>query len=307
MLTSFFGKSNPLNFLILGIFIFFGYTAAVLKADELEMSIETILTQLALVSICIFAMLLVDFIIRKNALTKSNTYGILLFSSFLMMIPGIYSKTNLLLANIFLLLALRRILSLRSGLHNEKKILDAAFWISLASFFYFHSLLFLIVLYIAIFKSKHTNYKHLLIPVLGFLAVFILFTTYNFLLYDSFDWFYNWSPSVSIDFSIYKGQDLVVPASVLFTFVLLFGGARLLRFATIPKKEKPNKFLMFIVALITLSIVIISPQKTGMEFLFMATPIAIISSNFIENNAKVWINEVTLWLMVLVPIFLWIA
>ena len=76
---------------------------------------------------------------------------------------------------------------------------------------------------------------------------------------------------------------------------------------SISKKEKPNYVLMFIVALTTLGIMIISPQKTGMEFLFVATPIAIISSNFIENNANAWINEVVLWLIVLVPIILLIS
>src|SRR5690606_938375 len=196
MLTSFFGKSIPLNYLILGVFIVAGYLLGAISGSLVVITPYLLFVHSAFIILSVLIMLLLDFIIRKNHLTKTNTFAILFFTCFLVMLPVIFLERNLLLANFFLLLSLRRIMSLRSDRNSSKKILDASIWASVASLFHFWGLLFFVPLWIAIIQKPNSNHKQMLIPFIGFLAVFILNTTYHLLVNDSFSWFFNWKRSI---------------------------------------------------------------------------------------------------------------
>jgi hypothetical protein len=80
-----------------------------------------------------------NFIISKNKLTLDNLYGLLIGVILLGTFYESLFSTNLLLSNIFLLLAFRKIYSLSSNLNTKIKLFDAAFWIGIASLIYFWS------------------------------------------------------------------------------------------------------------------------------------------------------------------------
>src|SRR5690606_21793740 len=122
--------------------------------------------------------------------------SIFLYSCFTLMFPMIFLNSEILFAQIFLLLAIRRTVSLRKDTNSEKKILDAAIWITVASLFYFWSLLFFIPLWMGVARKPNLTYKQMLVPIVGFMAVFILYTAYQLLIHDSFSWFFNWKNPV---------------------------------------------------------------------------------------------------------------
>lgn len=311
MLTSFFGKSNPINYLILGVFIFAGYLLKVFVEGEMAISPLSIAINGVFIVLSVLSMLLLDFIIRKNHLTKTNTFAILFFTCFLVMLPVIFLERNLLLANFFLLLSLRRIMSLRSDRNSSKKILDASIWASVASLFHFWGLLFFVPLWIAIIQKPNSNHKQMLIPFIGFLAVFILNTTYHLLVNDSFSWFFNWKRSISFDFSVYNSASILFPVTVIFAFYIWAGIYRILKLSAVPLKEKPNYLLLLYVSISSLFIALTTPEKTGAEILFLLPPISIIAANYIENfeteryaerdAAEFWFKEILLWLVVVLP------
>jgi len=301
MLTSFFGKSNPINYLLLAILIFGAYVFKVFVAEN-TFVLWMVLEQLILGLIIIFSMFLLDFIIRKNNLSKNNTYGIFLFTCFLIACPAIFFNGNIILANTLLLMALRRILSFRTDKNMEKKILDAALWIALASFFYFWSLLFFFVLYFALIKNSNTNHKQLLIPIVGFSGVFVLAATYHFLTAHSFDWFFSWKTAIGKDFSVYNFRGVLLPTAIIFTFLIWTGFAGFFKLGTMSKKEKPNAIILLLTVITMVIIGLTSEQKSGAEVFFILGPLVIIIANYIENIEEFWFKEVLLWLALLLPI-----
>ena len=165
MLTSFFGKSKPINYILLSIAIIVGYFSKLLTGQELWLGagfFTTIGTRGVVVFLMVFAVLLLDFIIRKNTVTKNNTFAILLFVLFVLLVPEVYKSPTLILANIFVLLATRRILSLTTEKNTVKKIFDATMYITFASFCYGWSLLFFLVLYPRL--SITSECRHLSLP-----------------------------------------------------------------------------------------------------------------------------------------------
>jgi hypothetical protein len=202
-------------------------------------------------------------------------------------------------------------MSLRSDKNSSKKILDASFWITIASLFYFWSLLFFIPLWIAIIQKPNSNYKQMLIPFTGFAAVLIINTAYQLLINDSFAWFFNWMEPVSFDFSKYNSPSVLVPATVILAFYIWTGVYRTLRLSAVSIKEKSNYLLMLYVSLISLLTALMGPEKTGAEILFVLAPISIIAANYIEgfetdryvekDITEFWFKEIMLWLVVVLP------
>jgi hypothetical protein len=251
-------------------------------------------------------MLLLDFIIRKNKLTKNNTFGILLFSCFLLAIPTIFLSKHFLAATLFLSLALRRILSFRSEKDIEKKTLDASIWITFGSFFYFWSLLFFLILYFALLLRRDINYKQLLIPIVGFAVMFILAICYYLLVLDSFTWLLEWRLTTSFDFSAYNQISVLLPITVIVALLVWSGIARLGNVASLQKKDRPNAIVILVSAVVSLIIALVSPEKTGAEAIFIFVPLVIIVTNYIEIKNEFWFKEVLLWLVVLLPIIVFI-
>lgn len=227
------------------------------------------------------------------------------------MLPVIFLQHKILLANAFLILALRRIMSLRSDTNSSKKILDASLWITLASLFYFWSLLFFIPLWIAIIQKPNSNYKQMIIPITGFMAVLIINTAYQFFVYDSFAWFFDWKKPISLDFSKYNSAAILVPVTVILGFYIWTSMYRVLRFSSVSLKEKSNYFLLLYVSITSLLVAILGPEKTGAEILFILAPVSIIAANYIENFGtdryvekditEFWFKEIMLWMVVILP------
>ena len=302
MLTSFFGKSNPINYLILAVLIFVGYFISIFKLEKNALEWSSVIENIGFAIVSVFLMLLLDFIIRKNHLTKNNTFGILLFSCFLIALPAIFLSQQMMIATLFLFLALRRILSFRSQKNITKKILDASIWITIATFFYFWSLLFFLLLYFAMLRKQDTNFKQMLIPIVGFTVMFILAICYYLLVSDSLNWLSEWRLDPSFDFSAYNSINVLVPITVVVAFLIWAGIARFFNLAYLQKKDRSNAIIILFSGVVSLIIALASPEKTGAEAIFIFGPLAIVMTNYIENSKEFWFKEVLLWLAFLLPI-----
>lgn len=312
MLTSFFGKSKPVNFLILGIVILVGYFFGTVY-DTLEtVSLLSILQHLGWVALCIFLMLLLDFIIRKNKLTRVNTFAVYFFSWFLVLIPSIFLAGDILIANLLSLLALRRIISLRTERNLEKKILDASLYLTIASLFHFWILLYFGILWLGIIRSPSTRFRHMLIPIVGFLVGVFLITTFYVLSEDSFSWFFNWFQMPSFDFSAYNELQLLVVASLLIALLLWTIPHRMFTLGSLPKVERPTALFIISTAVFAVATALASTSKTGAELLFVCIPAAVLFANYIAHEnpkhtqkrdvARFWFKEILLWSLIILPV-----
>jgi len=302
MLTSFFGKSTPLNFVLLGSYIFVICLLHFVLDAEVVFSLVNLGKFAALVALLIFSVLLLDFTIRKNGLTLLNTYAIFIFSCAVGILCGFIKEPNLVIANVFLLLALRRMFSLQAPKNSERKILDASIWILLASAFYFWSILLFLGLYVAITLKPQKTIRYYLVPFVAIIGVFLIATAYHFLIEQSFGWFVNWLGDTSFDFTNYAQTKMLVFISFVATLLVWTLITKIKAITSGAKKSRPNNILEIYVLVALLSVVLFSAEKTGEEFLLFLAPSAIIISGYIEKKSEVWFKEILLWVFVLLPI-----
>ncbi len=302
MLTSFFGKSKPVNFIIVSIYIIIGWFLRTLIDIEYITVASFFQTQTVLLLIILFSVFLLNFIIRKNKLTENNTYTILFFACFIMLFSELFFQSNIIISNVLLLLAFRRFMSLNSGINIEKKILDASIWITIATLFYFWCILFFIVLLVAVFQLRLKNYKLILIPFVGFSSVIIIITTIKLVLNNSFLWFLEMDTSLNLDFLKYDSLLLIIPISFLILLLILTLIQKLINFSEIRLKDKSNSFLLILMLIISAIVVLFIPNKNGAEFLYLMAPLAIFTTNFMEKTTLFWVKELFLWIVVVFPL-----
>lgn len=302
MLTSFFSKSKPLNLsLIILLMCGFYLSATIFAAENLEFS--QILENIAVLLALIFNVLVLNFIAKKNELTKRSAYKTLLFTIFCVSFFKLLENGPVIVANLFVLLALRRIISLRSRKFIQKKIFDATFWVSIATLYYFWAGLFFIVIFFAIL-SFAAYFKNWLVPFVAFLAVLSLTTCFHLLVYDHFYTFSDWFQVSDFDFSEYGTIRLLVPLSILlalllWTLIIYFSAVQK---ASVTRRPVLNMILLSLV--VAGAVAVFAPTKNGSELIFFFVPFSIIASNYFEGKKEKLFKEIILAVLIIMPFVL---
>ena len=303
MLTNFFSNSKPFHFILISLLLFVGYTFYNFQFSSFENDFIRLIQLTFKFGLYIILMLIFGFVIKKNNLTQINSYALFIFICLLLLTPNVFQNSKLILSTVFILLALRRILSFNSKKNIQKKILDASLWIGIATLFYFWSILFLLVLYAALIQLASKNFKLFLIPIIGMFVVFIICTIYFLYLDNNMYWYKDYKNFTSFDFSSFKLLKNFFSLFVIFSMTVISLVFKFLNFTKTPLRKK-SKYWIIIFTLITgIIIVILTAQKNGIELIFTIAPISILFSNFIEALQRKWVSEVMLWFILIAPIF----
>lgn len=305
MLTSFFSKSKPVNGVLVAVFMGIFFVIANFQDWFLDFQGLEFFEKLLVLLVYVLSVYVLNFIARKNELTRRSAYKILFFALFSTSFFSLLQNTQVIFANFFILLALRRIISLRSKKIMQKKIFDATFWICIASLFYFWSILFLVVIYAGIFNYL-PRFKNWLIPWVAILSVGVLTVTFHLVAYENVYGFPEWFQSANFDFSNYQDLRLLIPISVILALLIWTLGnfLKMIQKASISFRPSLNLVLLSLFSAVALAI--LAPTKNGSELIFLFVPLSIVASTYFDRKKdkdKVF-KEVLLVILILMPLLL---
>lgn len=304
MLTSFFGKSKPVNFitiiLLMAIFFFWANLQELIS----QFSLAKFAAEFSVLIAFLLSVSILNFISKKNELTKRSAYKIVIFAVCAVSFPAILHDNQVIISNLCILLALRRIISLKSYKEIQQKIFDATFWICIASLFYFWSILFLIVVYSGILLYAANYFKNWLIPPVAIMAVLALVTSFHIVAYDEFYSFSTWYQESSFQFEHYRNPALLIPLSIILALTLwtLFPYFGLMQKSSI--NARPTYSLVLMTLIVAVAVAIFAPTKNGSELLFFFVPFSIIASNYFERKKERVFKEILLAALILMPFLL---
>lgn len=303
MLTSFFSNSRPINFIIVAVYILIFYLFANLSL-LFSAPFWTILQEVGMLLILVLTVFMLNFISGRNELTGRNAYKSILFAGFLCMFPAALQNNDVILANLFLLLSLRRVLSLRSQRETVKKIFDASFWIGVASLFYFWSILFLFVVFFGVLVHVGHRFKNWLVPAIALLALLSVVTCVDLLLTDSFYTLADWTQATKFDFQGYRQPGLLIPAAFLFALTLWSSFFYVLIIQKVSANAKSSLFIILLCAGVALTVAVLAPTKNGSELMFFFAPLAIVVTNYFQNMNDKWFKEILFLSIIFLPVLL---
>lgn len=297
MLTNLFSKSRPISYVIIGLLLLAVYFLQLVSNLNWLQSPATVVEKSFLFFAVVFSVLLIQFITVKNHLAVNNLYSLFLYACFLILFPVYFSDSELIIANLLVLLALRRIISLQTLKMPKIKIFDACLWIFLATLFESWTILYFVLVYLAIIWYVSEDYRHWIIPFVALFAVTVLFYTYS--IFSGIDLFAFWKNKydVGFNFSYFDNVYQNIALSFFATIAVFFTANQLMHLKNIPTNQLnlyKNIVLCFIIGA---AIYVIAPEKSNGLLVFTFFPLSIIGGNFIARTESPWIKETVLSLI----------
>ncbi len=294
MITSIFKKSTILNYsliVVLLLITFFLYQTSnlgtVLATNRLSKNGLFIVLLLA-------SFFLVNFMAKKNGLTKDSSYTILFFLLFLILFPSVFSNTNLMLANFFLLLSFRRLISLQSLKAPKEKIFDAAMWIFIASLFHFWCILFIILVYISIIFHASRDYRNWLLPFVAFFTSAILFLMAAIVFNKTWIDYFLSQTQVNFELNYFTNNYQNAALSFYVVLAVYFLFSMILSLSNRPLILQASYKKLIFGFLIGVIVFVMSPEKNNAMLLFTFLPLSVMCTNNIEYSQSKMYQEIVL-------------
>ena len=307
MIASVFKKSTPLNYALivfLVLFFFFIYQIQ----DTSWMSSGVLLLKKGFTILVVLASIfLTSFIGKRNGLTKDSSYTAIFFVLLLLFFPTILNNLTILLANFFVLLALRRLISLQSMKASKEKIFDASLWIILASLFHFWSILFLILVFISIIFHVSRDYTNWVLPFIAFFAVAILFTFFtSFFGIDTVKYLHqNTQIDFAIDYFTNSSQNIAfsiyVSVALFFVFSMFITLSNRLSMTQTSYKKIVASFFIGVI------VFVLSAHKSSDFLLLTIAPLAILASAHVEYSQTKFKQEMVFIAVLLCSLFSFVS
>jgi hypothetical protein len=307
MLASVFNKSRPVNYILIFAGLVFFYFLYVFKDTAWTNDYWQIALKSALLLVLAGSLFLANFITRKNNLSKANTYAMFLFLVFLVLFPTIMVNIRIIISSFFLLLALRRLISLQSLITPKEKIFDASFWIFAAAVFHFWSIIYIGLVFISIIFHVSRDYRNWLIPFIAFMGVSIIYLMGGLMIGHGF--FDNMLDQVRISFdftyfeNIYQNIALAIFAAIAVLFAFPYSYSITSKPLNLQSSHKKILFSFFI----GVAIYVLSAHKNNSFLAFTFAPLAVMGANYIESQENVWVKEIGLSLITGIAICLFVA
>lgn len=301
MISSIFGKTKPINHIIVlsFLFVFYWFVNFILAPNQ--SSTEEILVKCLVLAILLFSVFMVDFVIKRNKMTDTNSFAILLYALLAVVFPETLTDPNAILCSFFLLLATRRLISIRSLKNIRLKILDATLWILASTLFYDWAIIYIFLVVAAIYIYEPKNFRNWLVPLAGIFAFFM--TVYSFLVLANYEDFL--TTHYQFIFKFNSAEYLVwLSSAKLLVFIILTFLCSVFSFLKLGKSGLGKIMTMRLMVLsFIIGIVLKLMISSGEDYPLMVTffPAVIFMTNYIESIKKANIKEVVLMALVITP------
>ncbi|MFY0604555.1 MAG: hypothetical protein JXQ93_11430 [Flavobacteriaceae bacterium] len=307
MLTNFFGKSKPINFLVLFVLMLLYFTLAFLETfSTINVTFDFILMKISYFFLILLFCFIYGFILSKNKLTLDNSFGYFILVALFGFFPEIYSHLDALIFNIIVLVFIRKILSFRTSKSFFQKLFDSGLWIGILFIIEPFSLLFGVLIYVSVSLFQKTNYQTILIPLIGFMVPLILYFTYCLWIDAIGDFkalFYWYS---SFDVTLYLSNDFSIPIIFIGFISLLALIFKTPKVFLIRGNYRKYWILITITFFTAICYITLKNNKEGDELLILFFPASIMISNWIESFKSRFLKEMILISFVILPLILFI-
>lgn len=252
--------------------------------------------------------LLINHIIEKNEIIITNSFLPALIYILLMSLqPEMFSLHPIVVANLFILFALHKLMQSYRKETSYSEAFDTGFFISLATLFYFPSIVFILILWIGFIIIRPFIWREWIISFTGLIVPWVFLMFYYFwkdkfdsLRYDAI--FYTIiTPNKSfISLSFSFPEYLQIGLLLLISF---FSSGRLFReLSKGTVRTRNNLLLIFYFFLLGFVSIFIAPSYSIVYFSFLVIPFTIFFSNYFLFTKKEWIAEV-FFLLLIVSVF----
>lgn len=303
MITSVFKKSTPLNLILVVILMLVFFFLNQIQDLTWTDSVVSIFQKSGLFLLLLGSVFIANFIAKRNGLSKDSSYTIFFYFLFLLFFPSIWDNANLIASNFFILLALRRLISLQSLKASKEKIFDASLWIFVAALFHFWSILYIVLVFISIIFHVARDYRNWVLPFIAFFAVGIISMLFSIIFYIDVLGYINTNAIINFNIDYFTNNYQNAAFSIYLTIVLFFVISMLASLSSKPLLLNSSFKKVIASFFIGLIIFAISSNKSNDLLIYTIAPLAIMATSHIEVKQLQLKQEMVLGVLILCSLF----
>ena len=303
MLANFFGKSKPINFIVLLlVFVCALFLNSFHSFSTVEVTLFFIVEKLVFFLVFTFLFFGVNFIVSKNKLTQDNSYALLFYLLVISFFSAYLYGYQVVFEHLIHLLFLRKVYSIQTLKEIFKKLFDAGFWLGVMCLMNPFLIVFSLLLFAVLIVHKRVRLQTVLISVIGFLIPIFLFFTYSFWIGEISLFTDKFILYTTYDFSMYKEIRFLAPLGGLSIFLLFAVFMKTENVFSVNNRFKKSWILLLIHLLLSISYLFFTFNRDGSELLIAAFPVAVILANGFESIQRKLLKEIGLILFMLIAL-----
>lgn len=298
MLSVRFENTKPITFIIVLLALLIGDGLFQFKILQLPLSDVSHLTVLMSTFVLFFlSLLLLHQIDRWNELTDTkNCYSIAFFSIFVVLFPTLFDKVKLVGANLLIIVALWRVLTLKTGDGIPQKLFDTSLLIICAGLLHPWALIFLLNIWISLLFYGAEKRRYWFIPLLAIITVSILLGAILLILQEPFpiDDFTNLITSDINNLLNFSSHSIATTIAVCSLALLLLVALAVYYFRSVYHSISSLVVIQFL----WIGLIVVFLSK---EVIYTFAPIAILFALYVEKIRVWWLKEIVLWSLLSMP------
>jgi len=298
MLSVRFENTKPITFIIVLLALLIGDGLFQFKILQLSLSDVSHLTVLMSTFVLLFlSLLLLHQIDRWNELTDTkNCYSIAFFSIFVVLFPTLFDKVKLVGANLLIIVALWRVLTLKTGEGIPQKLFDTSLLIICAGLLHPWALIFLLNVWISLLFYGAEKRRYWFIPLLAIITVSILLGAILLILQKPFpiDDFTNLITSDINNLLNFSSHSIATTIAVCSLALLLLVALAVYYFRSVYHSISSLVVIQFL----WIGLIVVFLSK---EVIYTFAPIAILFALYVEKIRVWWLKEIVLWSLLSLP------
>ncbi|ATA88847.1 hypothetical protein CGC58_03365 [Capnocytophaga stomatis] len=292
MISTRFENKKSVNLLIIFFALFAGFCLYDFFIFEDAWNPSNLLTRAGSFLVLFVSVFFLNIIVQWNELTENNSYSIFFFGFFSTIFPNVYNDFSLCLSNLLVIIAIWRIMTLKTEENIPQKIFDASFLIVCAGLLHIWAFIFLLNIWISLLFYGSKKRKYWLIPFSAIFCIVILFSAGLLLLNIPFN-----LPEINKLWSADYKKMMYLPTfvSLVITSIMLLVSIIVYFFKSYYHRGSSQVIIQFL--FVGLAVVFLSK-----EIIFIFAPLSILFALYTENIERAWIKETILWIFLIIPL-----
>lgn len=252
--------------------------------------------------------LLINYIIRKNEIINTPSFlPALVYIVLMSLQPEMFSLHPIVIANLFMLLAMYKLMQTYRKETAYSEAFDTGFFISLAMLFYIPSVVFILILWMGLIIIRPFIWREWIIAFIGFSIPCIYLVFYYFWndKHDEFQYdalYYTIiAPRKSFNALTFSYSEYGQMGILLLS--AFFSAGRLLRdFRKSTVQSRSNLLVMIYFFLLSFASIFLAPSYSIAYLSFLSVPFSIFFSSYLLFTRKEWMAEL-LFLLLIISVF----
>jgi hypothetical protein len=271
---------------------------------------KPVVLHLVALAVTILSAFLLNYLAAEQEVLNTATYmpGVM-YGVFMSCGPLLTSLHPVLCANLFLILALRRLFTTHRKETAYAEVFDAGMYVALATLFYVPALVFMPLIWVSLILIRPFIWREWIISFFGFVTPYLFVGMYYYWI-DKFS--YLWYDKIFYPIGInHINLDWPLADYLLFgmlTFIALVSFTRVFSGVAVNTVRAKNNLmvLLWMCGLSAVS-VLIAPEFSIRYFAFLAVPCSIFASNYFLSLKRTWFAELLFSLLLMAILLVQLA